>query len=204
MPADRPQTPATDAIVTAVRGFQRNGPDSEEHFTLLVECFYPVVRGFFTRRVGTEDALDLTQRTFTRVYEKLKDLREPEKFGGWLLTIARNILSRFLQQRRSESLVLLPSPAREDDAPDLVDRLADGRDDSLEQLLNAEQKAQLRAAVADLPPKMRQCVELRVRGLEYRQIADEVGISIQTVKAHLFQAKARLRERLRAAAPGRG
>lgn len=198
MPLAPPSKPSTEDIAAAVRSFQTNRTDRDRHFTFLVQSFYPVVKSFFTRRIGPSEALDLTQMTFSRVYERLGDLREPEKFGGWLLTIARNVLHRFLQNRRRERIVVTPRPDSKDDDPgDFLERYPDERDDGLEALLKAETQAQLRAAVATLPPKQRRCVELRVyRSMDYKGIAAEVGISVQTVKAHLFQAKERLRDLL--------
>lgn len=198
MPFDRPQHPAPEAITTAVRAFQQERAKRDLHFTFLVQSFYPVVQRFFTRRVGATEALDLTQTTFSRVYENLGDLREPEKFGGWLLTIARNILHRFVQNQQRERVVVAPMPEGQEEAPgDFLERYPDGRDDGLAELLKAESQARLRAAVARLPPKQRRCVELRVyQNLDYKGIAAEVGISVQTVKAHLFQAKERLRDTL--------
>jgi|CXWL01.1.fsa_nt_gi RNA polymerase sigma-70 factor (ECF subfamily) len=196
MPFDRPHDPAPEAVTAAVRSFQDDPANRDRHFTFLVQCFYPVVQRFFTRRVGPTDALDLTQMTFSRVYEKLGDLREPEKFGGWLLTIARNILHRFLQNRQKERGVVAPLPdSREDGPSDFLERYPDDRDDGLAELLKSETQGQLRSAVATLPPKQQRCVELRIyQDMDYRGIASEVGISVQTVKAHLFQAKERLRE----------
>ena len=52
-------------------------------------------------------------------------------------------------------------------------------------------------AMADLPPQMRRGVELRVnQDLKYREIAVLMGVSIDTVKAHLFQARQMLKARL--------
>ena len=52
-------------------------------------------------------------------------------------------------------------------------------------------------AMKDLPPQMRQAVFLRVtRDMKYREIADVMHVSIETVKAHLYQARQHLRNRL--------
>ena len=61
----------------------------------------------------------------------------------------------------------------------------------------SEELARLRAALDDLPPQMRQVVLLRIDGnLKYREIAEVMQVSIATVKAHLQQARQRLREEL--------
>lgn len=63
--------------------------------------------------------------------------------------------------------------------------------------LTEEDVQLLRMALEDLPPQMRQAVFLRVEGgLKYQEIAETMHVSIETVKAHLYQAKRQLRDRL--------
>jgi len=53
----------------------------------------------------------------------------------------------------------------------------------------------LSSALAQLPPQMRRCVELRFgQELKYREIAAVMKISVDTVKSHLFQAREHLRQ----------
>ena len=61
----------------------------------------------------------------------------------------------------------------------------------------AEVLADLRKAVGEMPAQMRRCVLLRVyQDLKYREIAEVMGIKLDTVKAHLGQARARLEREL--------
>jgi RNA polymerase sigma-70 factor (ECF subfamily) len=67
----------------------------------------------------------------------------------------------------------------------------------LDSLLEDERSRILYAAMQELPPQMRRCVELRVtRDLKYREIAELMNVSIDTVKAHLFQARQLLKSKL--------
>ncbi len=67
----------------------------------------------------------------------------------------------------------------------------------LPHLLDEERSRLLHAAIQNLPPQMRRCLQLRLGlGLKYRDIADVMQISVDTVKAHLFQAKQKLRDEL--------
>ena len=64
-------------------------------------------------------------------------------------------------------------------------------------MIKRERSARLRSALQELPPQMRTCCVLRyVRGLKYQEIATVMKISIETVKAHLHQARKRLIEKL--------
>jgi RNA polymerase sigma-70 factor (ECF subfamily) len=69
--------------------------------------------------------------------------------------------------------------------------------DALEAMIGRERKRALLSAFQELPSKMRTCCLLRyVRGLKYQEIATVMKISIETVKAHLHQARKRLIEKL--------
>ena len=64
----------------------------------------------------------------------------------------------------------------------------------LEDLLEKERFERLRAAIRELPPLVRRCFLLRYHGeYKYREIAFLMKISIQSVRAHLHQAKLRLK-----------
>jgi RNA polymerase sigma-70 factor (ECF subfamily) len=64
-------------------------------------------------------------------------------------------------------------------------------------MLAEERVRILRQALGELPPKMRQVVYLRLdQGLKYREIAAAARVSIDTVKAHLHQARRQLEARL--------
>ena len=67
------------------------------------------------------------------------------------------------------------------------------------QVIKGEQLAAFRAALQELPDQMRRCCLLRYeKGLKYQEIAVVMKISIETVKAHLHQARKRLAARLEA------
>jgi RNA polymerase sigma factor (sigma-70 family) len=68
---------------------------------------------------------------------------------------------------------------------------------ALEATLSEERSKILREAIEELPPQMRQAVYLRVEGnLKYREIAELMNVSIETVKAHLYQARQQLKRKL--------
>jgi RNA polymerase sigma-70 factor (ECF subfamily) len=67
----------------------------------------------------------------------------------------------------------------------------------MEALLEKEKLERLQSALTELPEQMQRCVRLRVaEDRSYQEIADSLGVSINTVKAHLRQARIALRERL--------
>jgi RNA polymerase sigma factor (sigma-70 family) len=70
--------------------------------------------------------------------------------------------------------------------------------DPLDEMIEQSGREELARALDELPEQMRRCCLLRYgRGLKYKEIAEELGISIETVKAHLFQGRKRLLSILR-------
>lgn len=83
-------------------------------------------------------------------------------------------------------------------APSTASYVAEARVEyAASERIPGDAQARLRAALDDLPPQMRQVLLLRMEGnLKYREIAEVMQVSIDTVKAHLHQAKQRLRKKL--------
>lgn len=166
----------------------------------LFRRFYPLAYSFFRHRGFVhQDAEELAQDTVVRAFEKIGTLRQPEVFRAWFLSIGENVyrneLRRRSRQMRAAPEVSLASTREDENRPAVVvsdgDPLPDAR------FLDQERRDRLRGALAALPPQMRQCFTLRFdRGLKYREIAVVLKISIDTVKAHLFQAKQRLARNL--------
>jgi RNA polymerase sigma-70 factor (ECF subfamily) len=177
------------------------GEDREQEFERLFERYSQPVTYFFARRGFTpEECSDLTQETFLGVYKGMDRFRHDAKVETWLFTIAANIWRNELRSRSAEKREgqLVPLDAeREDSAPGPVEVVAEG-DGPLEGLLSREDLRRVREGLEKLPPQMRRCLVLRIDGeLKYREIADLLGISIETVKSQIFQARKRLEELLR-------
>lgn len=193
---------ASARIDGAIRAFQA-GEDRESSFRILVERFYRPVEGFFARRVpSAEDRRDLTQETFLRVYEGLDGFRGESRFSTWLFQIAYNTYAAWLRQRQSRPESSLESlGGTEERRPFQVaggDAAFGERPESaVGALLDRERRQLLRGAMDELPERMRHCMLLRlVHELSYKEVAAAMGLSMGTVKAHLFQGRERLRRTL--------
>jgi RNA polymerase sigma-70 factor (ECF subfamily) len=133
----------------------------------------------------------------------LKDLRQEEQFESWLFAIAHNVWCSHLEnrtaQKRSATVLSLDGEDESDDRLPIAARLADQRADPLTEALEREKLEKLREALLHLPQQMRHCAQLRVvHDLSYAEIAALMGISVNTVKAHLHQAQKALRTQLSA------
>ncbi len=183
-----------EKIVRAVQGLQA-GEDVEANSRVLFESYYHPLQRFFLRKgFSQEDALDLTQDTMLGIYKGVRDFRHEARFETWLYRVAT---TTYLKRLRTGSAVKRSgvetsydemTPAQEPPAP---------TQNQLENVLDDEQRRKMREAIEELPEKMRKCLILRIdRELSYRDIATVMRLKINTVKAHLFQAKEKLREKL--------
>ncbi|MEM9552925.1 MAG: sigma-70 family RNA polymerase sigma factor [Acidobacteriota bacterium] len=178
----------------------RQGTEKEQDFQRLFDRFYqPVARFFSNRGFDRDRALDLAQETFIGVYRGVDSFRHESSEETWLFRIATNIWRNELRSRSADkrsadetSLEALLEVGHEPSGAD------DDRDDSaLDGVLEQERARLLLEAIDELPAQMRRCIQLRVgQDMKYREIADTMQISIQTVKSQLFQARSRLRDRL--------
>lgn len=133
-----------------------------------------------------EDASDLAQEVFVRAFRALGGFKGRSAFTTWLYRVAVNVCLNRVSQR---------TPA--------VEALADHRlhspDETPDQaILREERAAQVRAAIARLPPKQRATLILRVYDeLRHDEIAEILGASVGAVKANFFHALANLEKLLR-------
>jgi len=125
---------------------------------------------------------DLAQEAFLQAWRKLRTLRSPGAFGGWLRRIAVN--------------VFLPHIRRADAAIQDSERVAsypavDNGDSSI--------KMDLEKALAQLRPDERLCVVLAYgERMSHSEIRAATGLPLGTVKSHITRGSARLRQYLRA------
>ena len=165
----------------------RRGERTEENARVLHDLFHHRLRAFFSGRVfSNQDVQDLTQETFIKVYSNIGRYRGESRFSTWVFAIARNVLLKWSARRRPEEAVVGAA------APDGAEPVADDPDPEAV-ASDRELRELIRRTIEVLPQRQRQCMVLRVvQGLKYEQIATVMGISINSVKAHLNQGRNRL------------
>jgi RNA polymerase sigma-70 factor (ECF subfamily) len=181
------------------------GSHGEENFHRLFDLYYGRVFRFFARRgIPAEDCRDLAQDTFVGIYRGISAFRGEAELDAWIFKIAANLYRKRLRwgaaEKRAGTTVALDGAAVSSSA-DLLDdgpaAIPAGGSMPDSRVLDQERARLLRAAVETLPGQMRNCLILRVyHDLKYREIAMAMRISIETVKAHLFQARQRIKESL--------
>ena len=131
-------------------------------------------------------AEDLAQETFIRVYDRLHTFDLEREFGPWIRRVAANLCLNHLESQK------ITAPLDEE-------RDADESARPERQVEVKERSAQVRNALASLPPQYRAVVELRhYQELSYDEIAAELNIPLSDVKSHLFRARKLLAEKLHA------
>lgn len=162
---------------------------SRKAFDELVRQYLPrVFRLLYDMTGNYEDAQDLTQETFIKVYTSIDRFRGEAKFSTWLYRIAYNAAIDFRRQKKRVNKVSLDSEystlGRKLKAPEV--EAFSGEGDAVE------------AALQKLTESQRTAVVLNYyHGLRMKEIAEIIGCSESTVRVHLFRALRRLRQELR-------
>ncbi|MFL6197137.1 MAG: RNA polymerase sigma factor [Thermoanaerobaculia bacterium] len=181
-------------VARAVLDFQR-GADREKSFEVLFRRFRPRVERFLASRVfSPEERLDLTQAIFLRIYRGLEGYRGEGSLEGWVLQIALNVYRKW-RDHQPGGRQAVPEVPYEDNSEAQEPPSATGS--ALDRIVRQEHLEALRKAVGELPPKQRLCMEMRVyQERSVQEIAAALKISPETVKAHLFQARQKLWDKL--------
>lgn len=138
-------------------------------------------------RTGSpHDSEDVCQEAFIAALERLATLRDPDKFGPWLLEIVRNRALNLLRRRRVRS----EEPLEEATA-------FGGRSDPGRDAERAALRDDLLGALAALDETRREVALLHdVEGWRHAEIAERLGMPEGTVRYHLHEARRTLRDRL--------
>ena len=147
-------------------------------FEELYRRFAPVAHGIILARVPPAHVEDLVQEVFLSVHRRIRSLRDPNAFPGWLATIARNRAMDFHRH---------------------VPRTEELTEDSARREPEEENETQgILAAIRALPEAYREPLLLRlVEGLTGPEIAQRTGLTPGSVRVNLHRGMQRLKEELR-------
>jgi RNA polymerase sigma-70 factor (ECF subfamily) len=164
----------------------------------LMERHAGRIFNYLLRRLGSrDDAEDLAQETFARVYRARHRYRPAQPFTAWLYTIAGNLARNRIRWRTRHPETSLDSEAQERRPPDeKVNSVNRNRDDSpVESLERKERAAAVRAAVERLPEALREVVVLcEWEDLSVTEAAGVLRLTPKAVETKLYRARKQLRE----------
>jgi len=145
-------------------------------FARLYAGYVRMVHAILLGRVPRSDVDDLVQEVFLTAYTRMRELRDPTTFGGWLATIARNRATDYFRRRTIP--VELPLELPGGDA------------------IESETLAVLEA-VRQLPGAYRETLLMRlVEGMTGDEIAERTGLTPGSVRVNLHRGMKLLRDKL--------
>ena len=131
---------------------------------------------------GVNDADDLLQETFIKVYINLHRYSADYTFGQWVYTIARNTFIDFVRRRQDDLPIdeKFSSPASNTPTPE-------------ESVINSQQRHQIELCIARLPENYRRLIRMRFFDeYSYEEIAVKLSLPLGTVKTQIHRARERM------------
>lgn len=166
--------PSPDSIDVDLVRRARSGEQSA--WNALYERYSKAVHAIILARVPAADVDDLVQDVFLVALRRVSSLREAERVGGWLMSIARNRATDYLRRRK--------------DSEEISEELGAATPRS------AEASRALRA-IRELPEAYREVMMMRlVEGMSGPEIAERTGMTHGSVRVNLNRGMKILRERL--------
>ena len=167
----------------------RTAQGEEAAFRLLVQRWEADVRAFLVHMLrAQEEAEDLTQDTFVKVFRQAGRYRPEGLFKSWLFRIAGNLARSRLRRRK-----VIGWLSFDPDRHDVADQ-GPAPDEGLDATARVRV---VRTALANLPDRQREAITLhRYQGLKYREIAEVMGTTVPGVESLVQRALAALRRDL--------
>lgn len=155
----------------------------------------PVFQFLYRWLNDEEEANDLAQETFSRVY-KYRERYDGRKFTTWLYTIAANLARSEHRRRGRHPNVSLEAPSGEEGGT-LGETLVSGENAPGDRALAEERCQAVREAVAALPTELREAVLLcEWQDLPLEEAATALNTTRKAVESRLYRARQKLREKL--------
>jgi RNA polymerase sigma-70 factor (ECF subfamily) len=172
----RPPDPGAEALA------ERAAHGDREAFEQLVHRFQRRIYGFAYRYIrDADEAQDMSQEVFLRLYRKLGRFDPRRPFEPWLWRVAANVCASYLDRRVPRTEVL------------------EGEDQEIEAVSAPAmlEETRLGAALSRLSPGHRRLLALHYQAdMPLAEIADTLGLTQVTVKSRLYRARAQLQQGL--------
>jgi len=163
-------------------------------FDLLVKRYKDPLMNFVFRFVGDKnEAEDIVQETFLRLFKNKHYYKEIAKFSTWIYTIAGNLAKTELRKRKRRKLFSISHYMSTEKDYDIPDEKTSPESDTNTVITDKI----IQNAIDKLSPKFKQVIVLRdIQGFSYEEIAEIVNIPLGTVKSRVNRARLKLQEDL--------
>jgi RNA polymerase sigma-70 factor (ECF subfamily) len=166
-------------------------------FNKVYEEFHPKILRYLSRMAGEGAAEDIAQETFVKVNRGLENFRGDAKLSTWVYRIATNAALDRLRSpshKQTVELPMLDEGAQVEDRDAWSDEKKPAPD---EEVIRREMNECIREFIEKLPPDFKTVMVLsEIEGFRNREIADILGVSLDTVKIRLHRARAGLKMKL--------
>lgn len=163
--------------------------DDEKAFEALFEKYHKRLYLFLYRLLkSTQDAEEIVQDTFVKIWEKRLRFREEYTFESYLFKIAKNSFLNYNRKKVNTRIF-----------HEQYGLLLDIKQNTTEDyLIFKETQEIIDSIIQEMPPKRREIFILqKVEGLSRKEIAEKLDISVITVDSHLLKANAHFKEKLK-------
>lgn len=144
-----------------------------------------------------EEAVDLAQETFVRVYFAIERYHTQFAFSTYIYRIATNLAISEIRRRKRRRLTSLTGLFQSEGDNQIEFQPPDDRKLADREMLDDERDRQIAAAIAALPEKYRTPIILRdIQGKSYEEVAEIMGLGLGTTKSRISRARGLLKERL--------
>ena len=174
--------PAGDPLTTTARSaalaatIRAVAAGDQDAFARLHADYVRMVHAILLGRIPRRDVDDLVQDVFIAVFTRIRELRDPAAFGGWIATIARNRATDYMRQTREQI--------------ELPDELPGGQPTDTETFAVLD-------IVRTLPEAYRETLLMRlVEGMSGAEIAERSGLTPASVRVNLHRGMKMLREKM--------
>lgn len=157
----------------------------KEFKAFFSDFFVPVCR-FIARYTNAEEAADIAQEVFVKVYERWSAFEAEENAKAFLYTVARNLCFDYLKHKRAENNYISVFPENNE----IVEQTF------LKEVTRQETFRILYSAIGQLPGQTRQVILYSLEGSSVQEVGDKMGISVNTVKTLKKNAYSMLRDLL--------
>jgi len=175
----------------------KNG--DEDAFSVIIGRYRNPITNYLYRFLNDyEEAIDLAQETFVRVYFAIDRYHTDYAFSTYIYRIATNLAISEIRKRRRRTILSLTGLFQSDADDDTEFQPTDERALPDKDLIDDEQGRVIAKAISTLPPKYRVPVILRdIEGMTYEEIASILELGLGTTKSRISRARALLKEKLR-------
>jgi RNA polymerase sigma-70 factor (ECF subfamily) len=169
-----------------------------EAFESLVESYQKKAFNIAYRMIGNyDDASDLTQEAFIRIYKSISNFKEQSSLSTWIYRIITNVCLDELRRRKNRNIVSIDEGIKLDDS-EVKRQIESGAPTPEEMAERNEMKKVVAEAIKTLSDEHRTVILLRdIQGFSYEEIARIVECPEGTVKSRINRARQALKDILK-------